>query len=83
MDRYLHRQLGRRHVLRTAAAGAGAIGLGLSGVGRGTALVRAQESTPAASTFDPEACYQPFGDVPIVQYEKVADPPYRLALSNS
>jgi ribose transport system substrate-binding protein len=83
MDRYIHRQVGRRDVLRRAAVGAGAIGLGLSAYGRATAPVGAQDSTPTASTFDPAACYQPFGDVPVVQYEKVGDPPYRIALSNS
>jgi ribose transport system substrate-binding protein len=43
----------------------------------------AQEASPAASEFDAEACYQPFAGAEIVQYEKLADPPYNIALSNS
>ena len=31
----------------------------------------------------PEACYQPFAGAETVQYEKLADPPYNIALSNS
>ena len=63
--------------------GAGAVGLGLSGAGRFGSLAWAQEASPAASTFDPEACYQPFAGAETVQYEKLADPPYNIALSNS
>ena len=85
MDRYLHsrRPLGRRSLLRGAAVGAGAVGLGLSGVSRFGSLAWAQEATPAASGFDAAACYQPFPDAQTVQYEKLADPPYNIALSNS
>ncbi|MCC7023237.1 MAG: substrate-binding domain-containing protein [Thermomicrobiales bacterium] len=87
MDRYLHRQLGRRDMLRRAAVGAGALGLGLSGAGRLATTAWAQDASPAASPaaakFDAAACYKPFGDVPTVQYEKIGDPPYRIALSNS
>jgi ribose transport system substrate-binding protein len=64
-------------VLRGAAVGAGAVGLGLSGVSRFGSTVWAQEG------FDAEACYQPFAGAEPVQYEKVADPPYNIALSNS
>ena len=85
MDRYLHsrRLLGRRSLLRGTAVGAGAVGLGLSGVSRFGSLAWAQEATPAASGFDAAACYQPFPDAQTVQYEKLADPPYNIALSNS
>jgi ribose transport system substrate-binding protein len=65
-------------VFRGAAVGAGALGLGLSGVGRFGSPVWAQESS-----FDAEACYQPFAGAEPVQYEKLADPPYNIALSNS
>lgn len=78
MDRYLRHSTGRRSLIRGAAAGAGALGLGLSGVGRFGSPVWAQEST-----FDAEACYQPFAGAETVQYEKLADPPYNIALSNS
>jgi len=79
----IDRRLGRRSVIRGAAMGAGAVGLGLSGAGRFGSLAWAQEASPAASTFDPEACYQPFAGAETVQYEKLADPPYNIALSNS
>jgi ribose transport system substrate-binding protein len=83
MDRFIARQVGRRSVIRGAVAGAGAVGLGLSGAGRFGSLAWAQEASPTASTFDAAACYQPFGDAKTVQYEKLGDPPYNIALSNS
>src|SRR5215204_5032747 len=83
MDRLIERQVGRRSLLRGAAVGAGAVGLGLSGASRFGSLAWAQESTPAASGFDAAACYQPFPGAATVQYEKLADPPYNIALSNS
>jgi ribose transport system substrate-binding protein len=83
MDRYLRNSVGRRSLIRGAAAGAGALGLGLSGASRFGAAAWAQESTPAAGGFDAEACYQPFAGAETVQYEKLADPPYNIALSNS
>ena len=85
MDRYsqLQRPLGRRSLLRGAAVGAGAVGLGLSGAGRFGSLAWAQEATPETSEFNAEACYQSFPGAEIVQYEKLADPPYNIALSNS
>lgn len=83
MDRNLRHSTGRRSLIRGAAAGAGALGLGLSGAGRFGGAVWAQESTPAASGFDAAACFQPFAGAEPVQYEKLADPPYNIALSNS
>jgi ribose transport system substrate-binding protein len=83
MDRYLQLQLGRRDVLRRSATGAGALGLGLAGLSRASFPAWAQESTPAAAAFDAAACYQPFAGAEPVQYEKLADPPYNIALSNS
>src|SRR5919107_868975 len=80
---FIDRRLGRRSVIRGAAMGAGAVGLGLSGGGRFGSLAWAQEASPVASEFDAAACYQPFGDAQPVQYEKLADPPYNIALSNS
>jgi ribose transport system substrate-binding protein len=81
--KFIDRRLGRRSVIRGAAMGAGAVGLGLSGAGRFGSLAWAQEASPVASKFDAAACYQPFGDAEPVQYEKLADPPYNIALSNS
>jgi ribose transport system substrate-binding protein len=83
MDRYLQRQLGRRDMLRRAAMGAGAVGLGFSGTSRFAMPAWAQDATPEAAQFDAAACYQSFPDATTVQYEKVADPPYNIALSNS
>ena len=83
MDRFKARQVGRRSIIRGAAAGAGALGIGLSGAGRFGSITRAQEASPAASEFDPEACYQSFPGAKTAQYEKLADPPYNIALSNS
>jgi ribose transport system substrate-binding protein len=80
---FIDRRLGRRSVIRGAAVGAGAVGLGLSGASRFSSMAWAQEASPAASSFDPEACYQSFPGAEIVQYEKLADPPYNIALSNS
>src|SRR5215207_8146868 len=80
---FIDRRLGRRSIIRGAAAGAAAVGLGLSGAGRFGSLAWAQEASPVASEFDAAACYQPFGDAQTVQYEKLADPPYNIALSNS
>lgn len=79
MDRYLQRHVGRREVLRRSALGAGAVGFTLAVDGRffrGTAV--AQESG-----FDAAACYQAFAGAAPAQYEKVGDPPYNIALSNS
>jgi ribose transport system substrate-binding protein len=83
MERFRERHLGRRTLLRNAAVGAGALGLGLSGASRFAPSAWAQESTPAAAEFDAAACYQPFAGAETVQYEKLADPPYNIALSNS
>lgn len=83
MDRFMHRQLGRRDMLRRAAVGAGALGLGLSGASRFASPAWAQDATPAAAEFNAEACYQPFAGAEPVQYERVGDPPYNIALSNS
>ncbi len=77
MDRFMHHALNRRTMLRRTAMGAGALGLGLSGASRLLTPAGAQEA------FDPAACYQAFPGAEIVQYEKVADPPYNIALSNS
>jgi ribose transport system substrate-binding protein len=77
MDRFMHHALNRRTMLRRTALGAGALGLGLASTGRLVTPARAQ------AAFDPEACYQAFPGAEIVQYEKVADPPYNIALSNS
>ena len=84
MDRFLERRAGRRRVIRQSALGAGALGLGLGGgaFGRGTSIA-AQDATPAAAAFDPAACYQPFGDAEMVQYEPVGEGGFNIGLSNS
>jgi len=70
-------------MLRRAAMGAGAVGLGLSGANRFAMPAWAQDATPEAAQFDAAACYQSFPGATTVQYEKVADPPYNIGLSNS
>jgi ribose transport system substrate-binding protein len=77
MNRFMHHALNRRTMLRHTAMGAGALGLGLSGAGRLLTSARAQDA------FDPDACYQAFPGAETVQYEKLADPPYNIGLSNS
>src|SRR6476469_4790804 len=57
MDRHLQRQLGRRDMLRRAAMGAGAVGLGLTGASRFATPAWAQDATPEAAQFDAAACY--------------------------
>jgi ribose transport system substrate-binding protein len=79
MDRFLQRQVRRRELLRRSALGAGAAGIALSGASRWAIPALAQEE----STFDAAACFQPFAGAEPVQYERVGDPPYNIALSNS
>jgi ribose transport system substrate-binding protein len=55
----------------------------MGGVGYYGQIARAQDATPAASSFDAAACYQAFPGATTVQYEKLADPPYKIAVSNS
>ena len=84
MDQFMRRPIDRRGLLRGAAIGAGAVSLGMGGVGYYGQFAWAQDATPAAAgTFDPAACYRPFPGATTVQYEKLADPPYKIAVSNS
>jgi ribose transport system substrate-binding protein len=83
MDQFMRRPVHRRDLLRGAAIGAGAVSLGMGGVGYYGTIARAQDATPAASSFDAAACYQAFPGATTVQYEKLADPPYKIAVSNS
>jgi len=53
----------------------------MGGVGYYGQIARAQDSS--SSSFDPEACYQAFPDAVTVQYERMGDPPYKIAVSNS
>jgi ribose transport system substrate-binding protein len=82
MDQTLGRRLHRRDLVRQSLIGAGAATLGLT-AGRRLAAARFQEGTPAPAQFDPAKCYQPFGDVETVQYDKVGDGGFNIALSNS
>jgi len=71
-------------VLRFSIAGAGAFTVAAAGGGRyliDRAL--AQDATPAAAAFDRAACYTPFPDAKNVTYDRIGEPPYSLALSNS
>ena len=69
--------------MRISVLGAGA--LTVSAAGGGRYLVKrasAQDATPAAA-FDPATCYQGFEGATPIKYEKLAEPPYSIALSNS
>ena len=84
MDKFMRRPVDRRGLLRGAAIGAGAVSLGMGGVGYYGQFARAQDATPAAAgTFDAAACFRAFPGATTVQYEKLADPPYKIAVSNS
>ena len=72
----------RREIVRASLFGAGAVSLGMTGAGRRFSSAFAQDATPAAG-FDAAACYQPFGDVEMVQYDKVGDGDFNIGLSNS
>jgi ribose transport system substrate-binding protein len=79
-----NRRLSRREAMRISVLGAGA--LTVTAVGGGRFLIdraAAQDATPETGGFDRAKCYQSFPDAKPVKYDKVADPPYNLALSNS
>jgi ribose transport system substrate-binding protein len=74
-------------MMRVSVGGAA---LTVAGAGGGRFLIdqaSAQDASPAASPaaneFSAAACYQPFSGSKPVKYDKLADPPYALALSNS
>jgi ribose transport system substrate-binding protein len=82
MSDLIRRRLSRREAMRISVLGAGA--LTVSAAGGGRFLVNrtaAQDATP--TPFDRAACYQSFPNATPVKYDKLADPPYSLALSNS
>jgi len=82
MDKFGHRSLNRRNVLKFSVLGAGAFAVNAAGGGKFLInRVSAQDSTPAAG-FDPAACYQSFPEAKPVKYDPV-EGPYSLALSNS
>jgi len=83
MSDLIRSRLSRREAMRISVLGMGA--LTVSAAGGGRFLVNrtsAQDATPAAE-FDRAACYQSFPNATPVKYDKQADPPYSLALSNS
>jgi ribose transport system substrate-binding protein len=82
MDQTLGRRLSRRDAVRLSLMGAGAASLGLATRPR-FASARLQDATPTTAQFDAAKCYQPFGDVETVQYEKVGDGGFNIGLSNS
>lgn len=84
MDQFMRRPVHRRGLLRGAAIGAGAVSLGMGGIGYYGQIARAQDATAeAGNTFNAEACFRAFPGATTVQYEKLADPPYKIAVSNS
>jgi ribose transport system substrate-binding protein len=82
MDRFLQRRLDRRAIVRQSAIGMGALGVGVAAGGGLAWPAAAQDATPAAA-FDAAKCYQPFSGAKTVQYDKVGDGPFKIALSNS
>ncbi|MCC6314115.1 MAG: substrate-binding domain-containing protein [Thermomicrobiales bacterium] len=82
MDRFLHRQMDRRTAIRRTALGAGALGLGATFANGRSFSARAQDATPEVK-FDAAACFTPFPDAKTVQYDKVGDGDFNIALSNS
>ena len=79
MEHRLHRPVDRRTLIRRSAVGAGALGIGLSGVCRPLGSARAQD----AAKFDAAACFRPFPGATTLQYEKVGDGGFNIGLSNS
>jgi ribose transport system substrate-binding protein len=70
--------------MRVSVLGAGALTVTAAGGGRFLIdRASAQDATPPSGTFDRAACYQSLPDAKPVKYDKVGDPPYSLALSNS
>lgn len=82
MDELRTRSVNRRDILRFSILGAGAFTVSAAGGRYGLTRVAAQDATPTA-VFDAAACYQPFEGAKTVKYDKLADPPYNIALSNS
>lgn len=84
MDRFVTRSISRREMIRVSVAGGTALTVAAAGGGRFLIdRAGAQDATPAANEFSATACYQPFEGSNPVKYDKLADPPYSLALSNS
>jgi ribose transport system substrate-binding protein len=88
MNEFGQRSLNRRDVLRFSILGTGAFAVTAAGGNYVVSRASAQDATPAATPaaaapFDRAACYQTFPGATVVKYEKLADPPYSIALSNS
>jgi ribose transport system substrate-binding protein len=84
MGDLIRRRFNRREAMKVSVLGAGA--LTVSAAGGGRFLINhagAQDATPAPTEFDRAACYNSFPNATPVKYDKVGDPPYSLALSNS
>ena len=79
MEHRLHRPVDRRTLIRRSAVGAGALGLGPTGVCRPLGSARGQD----AAKFDAAACFRPFPGATTLQYEKVGDGGFNIGLSNS
>jgi ribose transport system substrate-binding protein len=77
-----NRSLNRRQLIRTTSLGAGAALLSAGGLGR-YLTASAQDATPSPAGFDAAACYQSFAGATPIKYDRVGDPPYNIALSNS
>jgi ribose transport system substrate-binding protein len=76
-------KVNRRDAMKISVMGAGALTVTAAGGGRFLIDKAGAQATPEGQDFDRAACYQSFEGAEPVQYEKLADPPYNLALSNS
>jgi ribose transport system substrate-binding protein len=75
--------MNRREAMRVSLLGAGAGAVTIAGLGGGKFAVNRVGAQDDGQQFDRAACYQSFEGATWVQYERVGDPPYNLALSNS
>jgi len=88
MRSFTHRTMTRRDAIRLSVAGGATLTVAAAGRGRFSIDgVRAQDAapsaSPAAAVFYAATFYQLFEGATPVKYDKVADPPYNIALSNS
>ena len=80
MTRFNGHNVSRRDAMKISVMGAGALTVTAAGGGRFLIDKAGAQATPEGQAFDRTACYQSFEGAEPVQYEKLADPPYNIAL---
>ncbi|CAN5821983.1 sugar ABC transporter substrate-binding protein [soil metagenome] len=83
MTKFMGHSVNRREAMKISVLGAGALTVSAAGGGRFLVEKMGAQATPDTQAFNRAACYQGFEGASPVQYEKLADLPYNLALSNS